>query len=262
MRKRDGLYICGIWVDDVTMEKTLEHMSDFIESGSPHYIVTPNADHIVLARIDPEFDESYRHADLVIPDGMPLIWASKILGKPLMERVTGSDLLPKACEIAASKGYKVFFLGSTPQSSSKAAQILKERYNGLQVVGLYSPSFGFEKDEYENQKTIEIVKQARPDILFVALGTPKQEKWIYKHRKLLNVPISVGVGAGLDFIAGIQRRAPKWIQNLGLEWFWRLCLEPKRLWRRYARDTKFFYYLLLQILQKSKMDNGNNGNGQ
>jgi len=233
MRKREGLYICGVWVDNVTMEKTLIYMSDFIESGLPHYIVTPNSDHIVLVHKDSEFAELYRNADLAIPDGMPLIWASKILGKPLMERVTGSDLLPKACEMAASKGYKIFLLGSTPQASSKAIQILKERYNRLQIVGSYSPPFGFEKDEEENQKTIEIIKQARPDILFVALGAPKQEKWIYKHikLKLLNVPISLGIGASIDFIAGTQRRAPKWMQNIGLEWFWRL-LTGSQKWER------------------------------
>lgn len=246
MTREAGLHICGVWVDNVTMEKTLDYMSEFIQDGLAHYIVTPNVDHIVLARQDAEFAEAYQRADLVIPDGMPLIWASKILGQPLAERVTGSDLLPRACEMAALKGYKLFFLGSTPASASKAIQSLKERYHRLQIAGSYSPPFGFEKDEFENQKAIAIVKQAAPHLLFVALGTPKQEKWIYKHSKLLQVPVSVGIGAGLDFIAGIQKRAPKWMQDVGLEWFWRLCLDPKRLWKRYARDTKFFYYLLLQ----------------
>jgi exopolysaccharide biosynthesis WecB/TagA/CpsF family protein len=203
--------------------------------------VTPNVDHIIKLQKDEEFQQIYRDASLVLADGMPLLWAAKFLGTPLKEKISGSDLFPKLCTVAAEKGYKVFFLGGRQGAAQKAAEALKMKHNALQVVRCYSPAFGFENSENENKKIVGMIKEARPDILFVGLGAPKQEKWIYKYRNQYQVPVSIGIGVSFEFVAGMVKRAPFCMQKIGLEWFWRLMMEPKRLWKRYlVDDLKFF----------------------
>ncbi|MDK0538603.1 WecB/TagA/CpsF family glycosyltransferase [Clostridium perfringens] len=226
----------NIEVDNLTMNEAIDRAEELIIKKKPSYVVTPNVDHIVKLENDKEFQEVYKNADLILTDGMPLIWISKIKGNPIKEKISGSDFFPKLCERAAEKGYSIFLLGAAEGVATKAGKNLKEKYEGLNIVGTYSPSYGFEKKDDEIKMIIEMINKAKPDILAVGLGAPKQEKFLHKYRNDLNVPISLAIGASIDFEAGNINRAPKWMQNCGLEWFYRLCKEPKRMFKRYIID--------------------------
>ena len=233
-------------VDNLTMNEAVQKIEQLILNKKPSYVVTPNVDHIVKLESDKEFQEVYKEADLILTDGMPLIWISKLKKNPIKEKVSGSDLFPEVCKLAAYKGYKVFLLGAAEGVAAKAAENLKEKYKGLNVVGTYSPSYGFEKKEHEIQEIIKMINEVKPDILAVGLGAPKQEKFLYNYRKQLNVPISLAIGASIDFEAGNIERAPEWMQHSGLEWFYRLCKEPKRMFKRYlVDDMKIFKLIFL-----------------
>lgn len=224
-------------IDNLNIEESLDYIDKLIKIRKPSYVVTPNVDHIVKLESDYEFKKVYEEADLVLTDGMPLIWISKLKSTPIKEKISGSDLFPKVCELAARKGYKVFLLGAAEGVSVKAAENLKNKYNELSIVGTYSPSYGFEKKEDEIELIIKMINDAKPDILAVGLGAPKQEKFIYKFKNKLNVPISLAIGASIDFEANNMKRAPIWMQKSGLEWFYRLIKEPKRMFKRYLIDA-------------------------
>jgi N-acetylglucosaminyldiphosphoundecaprenol N-acetyl-beta-D-mannosaminyltransferase len=238
--------ICGIPVDRVTMDCAVQKIGRLVARGRPSLVVTPNVDHIVRLQTDREFLRAYQAADLVLADGMPLLWAARFLGTTLPERVTGSDLFPAVCREAARAGHTVFLLGGRPGAASETAARIRRAFKGIRFCGTYCPPFGFELDSAENKKCIRMIRNAAPDILFVALGTPKQEKWMNAHFHELHVPVCVGVGATFDFIAGMVRRAPRWMQAHGLEWLWRLMEEPLRLWRRYLVDDMRFFRLVLR----------------
>ena len=226
------------YVDNLTMDEAVEQIELLINRRSNSFVVTPNVDHIVLLEEDAQFKEIYEHADLILTDGQPLIWISKYKKTPIVEKVSGSDLLPELCCMAAQKGYSLFILGAAGGVAKKAAKELTEKYSGLQVVGTYSPDYGFENDPQSIDNIIETVSDLKPDILIVALGSPKGEKFIYRFRDRLNVPISLSLGAAVDFASGNVKRAPKWMSNCGLEWLYRMTKEPKRLAGRYWHDFK------------------------
>jgi len=242
----DQVNICSIRIDNLTMRNALKKIDYLILRKTPSYVVTPNVDHIINLGKDLEFQEIYQEADMVLADGMPLLWAAKFLGTPLREKISGSDIFPELCKIAAGKGYKLFFMGGRPGAASKTSEVLKIKYPNMQIVGIYSPPFGFENNKAENNKIIKMIRDSKPDILFVGLGAPKQEKWIYRYKNEYLVPVSIGIGASFDFAAGIIRRAPLWMQKVGLEWFWRLLMEPRRLWRRYLIDDMQFFWLVVK----------------
>jgi len=251
MNDRKTVKICGIDIHNVSMEEAVDIIDGFIKERGVHYVVTPNTDHIVKLKRDPEFKEIYEKASLILADGMPILWAAKFLGAPLQEKVSGSDLFPRLCEASARKGYKLFFLGGRPGAALKAAEVLGKRYPGIKIIGIYSPPHGFEKDAEEDKKILTLIRTAGPDILFVGLGAPKQEKWISAHYQELNVPVSIGVGVSFEFVSGMVRRAPLWMQKSGLEWLWRLMIEPARLWKRYlVDDMEFFWFVLKQKCSK------------
>lgn len=226
----------NIEIDNLSMQESIEAIDKLIQRRIPSYVVTPNVDHIVKLETDKEFQKVYREADLILTDGMPLVWISKLKDNPIKEKVSGSDLFPEVCKMAAKKKYKVFLLGAAEGVAEKAAENLKKKNSGLDIVGTYSPSYGFENKKIEINKIIDIINQAKPDILAVGLGAPKQEKFIFKYKNELNVPISLAIGASIDFEAGNILRAPKWMQDSGLEWFYRLCKEPRRMFKRYIID--------------------------
>lgn len=236
----------GINVDNVSNEEAIRKIELLIKKNNPSLVVTPNVHHINILQKDNEFREIYSQASMVLPDSKPLFWTSKILKMPLKERVAGSDLLPSFCKLAAKKRYRLFFLGSGPGIARKAADILTEINPGLIIAGTYSPPFGFEDDEGENRKIVEMINKSNPDVLFVGLGAPKQEKWIWRYKDEINVPISIAVGAAFDFIAGNVKRAPRWMQKFGFEWFFRLYQEPRRLWKRYLIGNFIFLWLFLK----------------
>ena len=242
--------ITGTKIDNITSDEAISTIIEWIENcDTPRYVLTPNVDHIVRLQHDNEFKKIYENADLVLADGMPLVWAAKFLGTPLYEKVSGSDLFIKLCETAARRKFRLFFLGGNPGDAEKAKEILVRQNPGLVVEGYYCPPFGFETDEQERKKIVELIKAANPDILFVGLGAPKQEKWIYEHYQKIRVPVTMGIGISFSFAAGTIKRAPVWIQKAGLEWFWRMMMEPKRLWKRYLiDDMKFFGSVLKRKL--------------
>lgn len=223
-------------IDNITMAEAVSRIDNMVQHGMNQYVVTPNVDHIVRLEKDELFREIYEHADLVVTDGVPLIWISRLLGKPIVEKVSGSDLFPKVCEMAAQKGYRVFLLGAAEGVAAKAAANLQQKYSGLQIAGTYSPPFGFEKDMNELQHICQIIRNADTHILAVGLGAPKQEKFFYQNREQLQVPVALHIGGTIDFEAGNIRRAPGWISRIGMEWLYRLLKEPKRLAKRYLID--------------------------
>ena len=216
------------------------------------YVVTPNVDHVVKIERDPKFLRVYQQASLVVADGMPLLWAAKLLGTPIKEKISGSDIFPELCKLAADHQYKVFFLGGQEGVAEKAKNALLLKYPDLEVVGVYSPPFNFEKDEKENQRILDMINAARPQFLFVGLGAPKQEKWLYKHINHLHINVGFAVGASFDFVAGTKIRAPKLVQKIGMEWFWRMMQEPRRMFKRYIIDDSYFAYILFRQWKQRK----------
>lgn len=231
--------ILGVPFDNLTIAEAVELIGRMVQSRRPHYLVTANVDFLVQAQADIELRRILFDAHVVLCDGTPLVWASRWLGNPLPERVAGSDLVPLLLRVAAERKFRVFLLGAAPESAALAVAKLKEKYPGLPLVGHYSPPFNplLEMDHDEIRRRIA---EARPDLLFVAFGCPKQEKWIAMHYRGLGVPVCVGVGATIDFLAGQLRRAPRWMQVTGTEWIFRMVQEPRRLFARYARGLWVF----------------------
>ncbi|MCI7444168.1 MAG: WecB/TagA/CpsF family glycosyltransferase [Clostridium sp.] len=233
-------------IDNLTMRETIDEIDKLIKENKFAYVVTPNVDHIVKLETDKELQEVYKDANLILTDGKPLLWISKFYKTPIKEKISGSDLFPLLCEMAAQKGYNMFFLGAGEGVARKAAENLMKKFPKLNIVGTYSPPFGFEKDKEEVQKIISMINEVSPKILIVGLGCPKQEKFIHKYRKELNVPISLGLGASIDFEAGNVKRAPKWMSDNGLEWLYRLSKEPKRMFKRYIVDDLKIFRLMFK----------------
>ena len=225
------------YIDSLTMQEAVDEAENLIQKLGSSYIVTPNLDHIVMLETDKEFAEIYSNADLILADGKPLIWISKLLKKPIKEKISGSDFFPRMCNMRADKGYSIFILGAAEGVADKAAENLCNKFNGLKIAGTYSPPFGFEKDEKELEKINSIVKGAFPDVLAVSLGSPKGEKFLYRHLAEYEVSLGISIGATIDFEAGNVKRAPKWMSEIGLEWLFRITQEPKRLIKRYWNDA-------------------------
>lgn len=192
----------------------------------------------------------YSDAALVVPDGISLVYAARILGRPLKERVTGVDLFQGLCGRAAERGLRVYLLGGRPGAAEDAAAKLQSINPGLCIAGTFCPAWGFQLRE-EGQREVESeILAARPHILFVALGAPKQEYWIYEHLDRLGVPLAMGIGGSFEMVSGATRRAPRWVQAAGMEWLFRLALEPRRLWKRYLiGNLQFLLIILKQALR-------------
>lgn len=229
--------VLNVYVDNLRKEEALKTICDMVKKKEPAYVVTPNLDHLVLVEKDEEFAKVYQNADLILTDGKPLMWIAKWKGTPIQEKISGSDLFPLLAEQAAEKGYSMFLLGAAEGVAQKAADRLVERCPDLNIAGVYSPMIGFEQRKEEIEHIVQKVRNAHPDILVVALGSPKQEKFIYHYYKQLGVPVSLGLGASVDFVAGTVKRAPRWMSEHGLEWLYRTVQEPGRLAKRYLKDA-------------------------
>ncbi|MCP3925899.1 MAG: WecB/TagA/CpsF family glycosyltransferase [Desulfobacterales bacterium] len=242
-----GVPIDNITTEDIT-EKIFGYMDSYKENPVPKYIATVNTDFIIntmslmFNRVrHPELLNILRKSDIVTADGMPLLWASKLLNSPLKERITGSDLLPLLTEKCSHKKRSVYFLGGAKDSARRASEILEKKYPDLKIAGYTSPFITISGDALEDslesdKKLVEKINKTRPDILFIGLGNPKQEIWFQRNKHLLKVPVSIGIGGSYDFITGDTKRAPKWMQKSGLEWLYRLKEDPFRLWKRYLND--------------------------
>lgn len=236
----------GIPFAPLTFKHALEALVDLATSPAASYVVTANVDHVVRFRRMPLVRHLYEQADLVLADGMPVVWASRFVGRPLPERVAGSDLFPALSARAAKEGLSIFLLGGDPGTAEESARVLRERHPELRIAGTACPAFGFERDPEANDRIVAQVRDAGTDILFVALGSPKQEEWIARHRAACGAKLSIGVGISFSFLCGQVSRAPRWMQRVGMEWLHRLAQEPGRLWKRYLWDDAVFPRLVLQ----------------
>jgi len=230
-------------------------IADAVQTGRKVLIVTPNVDHIEILERDAEAKKIFQQADFVLADGQPIVWLSRLLPNTqgLPERAAGSDLLPVLCEQAASRSLSVAFMGGRPGAAEQAGKSMCQRFPGLLVAGTYCPPLGFENNINETSKILSLLADWKPDILFWGVGMPKQEKWAAENWKALEAGAIICCGAAIEFAAGLIPRAPILMQRCGLEWFWRLLREPRRLWHRYlVRDTRFFPLALREIARKQK----------
>ena len=252
----------GINIDAIGMEEAVGRLREWIADRSTQcrYVVTPNVDHAVLLQEHSGLRRSYRDANLILADGHPIVWASRLLRKPLPERVPGSELVPSLFEACnADPGgtrLRVFLLGAAPGVAARAAARMRRQWPNVQTVGVYSPPPGFENDVEESNYILGRIALSRPDVLIVGLGAPKQEVWVHQHRHQIRAKAALCVGATIDFLAGEKRRAPKWMQRTGIEWLHRMCSEPQRLVKRYAKDAWVFPQL---VWQQMKMDQAGTG---
>ncbi len=240
----------GIQFCNIDYAELCRRVDERIALREPGFIVTPNVDHVCRFHRNAEFRLAYQGASQVVADGVPLLWCSRILGRPLREKLSGADLLPWLTAYAARRGYSVFYLGAAEGVAEEVARRMRESHPDLKVAGTYSPPMGFEHDAEAREEVLQRLREARPDICFVALGSPKQEVWIHDNYASAEVPVMIGVGAAFDFAAGRLRRAPRWMQKIGLEWFWRLLLEPRRLAPRYFLEDSYFLVLLWREMRK------------
>jgi N-acetylglucosaminyldiphosphoundecaprenol N-acetyl-beta-D-mannosaminyltransferase len=236
--------IAGVAIDGLDFDDALDAIAARAESGPPAYVVTPNAHHVVLLQSDALLRAIYDRAFLIVPDGVPLLWAAKVLGERLNGRVNGTDLFERLCARAAERGLRVFLLGGRPGAADAAAAVLRARHPALNICGTACPPVGFEHDAVENARVCDAIAAARPHLLFVGLGAPKQEYWMHRNAERLGVPVSLGIGVSFEFVGGVVERAPRWMQRAGLEWLHRVGSEPARLWQRYVFGNARFCALV------------------
>jgi N-acetylglucosaminyldiphosphoundecaprenol N-acetyl-beta-D-mannosaminyltransferase len=240
------LVLFGVPFHNVTFDEAVEWVVRRVRSGKPCNIATANLDFVMQAWEDPELQRVLVDADLVIADGFPIVKLAARFGPALKERVTGSDLTPMLMERAAKEGFRVYGLGGGEGVAERALHLFRERFPDLKIAGAYSPPFA-PLLEMDHGSIVARLEEAKPDLLFVAFGAPKQDKFISMHVKSWQVPVAMGVGGTLDFIAGAQRRAPKWMQRLHLEWLGRLLADPKRLYKRYLGNVRFLVAAMHQM---------------
>lgn len=227
---KQRLTILKTGIDPINGQEALEQIRAFIASGTPHQVVTANAEIIYQASHEESMCRVINEAQMVTADGSGVIWASRKLGQPMRQRVTGIDLVNQICAYSAKEGWKLYILGSAPGVAATAAENIRKKYPGCHIVGTHH---GYFKPE-EEPAILEEIKRLRPDVLFVALGAPKQEFWIANHMQELQVPVAMGIGGSMDVLSGNVKRAPKWMQKMSLEWLYRLCKEPTRYKRMLA----------------------------
>jgi N-acetylglucosaminyldiphosphoundecaprenol N-acetyl-beta-D-mannosaminyltransferase len=238
----ERIRVLSLPVDAITYERWLELIGKWVRDGGRcRQVCTTNPEFMMIARHDPNFRNILNRADLCVPDGVGLLWAARYLGNPLPERVTGSDGLPVIAERAARESWRLYFLGAAPGVAEKAADVLRERYPGLQIAGVYAGS----PTPEEEDAIVQRINESGADLLFVAYGAPEQDKWIARNLPRLRVTMAMGVGGAFDFIAGVLPRAPLWMRRFGLEWLYRLYLQPWRIGRM-SRLPRFVLLVLLR----------------
>ena len=226
--------LMGVEIDCVTLQESILWVCEQAQSGTGGFVVTVNLDHLRRCKLDPSYMNLVKDADLVVADGMPLVWASRVQGEPLVpERVAGSTMTVLLCEEAAKRGLSIYLLGGDEGVAERAAETLRQKYPAIEIAGYHCPPFGFEQSTDEMTKIRDGLIAASPDIVLVALGSPKQERLIQNIRSICPQACWLGVGISLSFLTGDVVRAPGWMQRFGLEWVHRLIQEPKRLFKRY-----------------------------
>lgn len=239
------LEILGIGIDCIDSNEALRQIGQFIASGTPHQIVTANAEIIYQASKNEKMKNVINAAQMVTADGSGVVWASRQLGQPLAQRVTGIDLVNSICEQSAKDKWKIYILGSAPGVADTAANNIRDKFPGCNIVGTHHGYF----NEQEEAQIIAELEQLQPDVLFVALGAPKQEYWIADHIQQLNIPVAMGIGGSMDVLSGNVKRAPKWMQKMSLEWLYRLLIQPTRF-KRVLALPKFMLAVKKQAKNK------------
>lgn len=242
----------GCAIDCLDMDETLAHIEQFVKKGAPRQHVVVNVAKIVEMRNDRELREIVSSCDLINADGMPLVWASRLLGNPLPCRVAGVDLFQNLVKLCAEKGYRPFFFGAREWVVKKVVDKFKEKYGGLDVAGYRNGYYS----ENEEPEIAAMIRDSKADMLFVGFSSPMKEKFLNRWMDTMKVPFCMGVGGSFDIIAGMTKRAPVWMQQCGMEWFYRLLQEPKRMWKRYAKTNPVFVWMVLKEyikVRKSKL---------
>jgi N-acetylglucosaminyldiphosphoundecaprenol N-acetyl-beta-D-mannosaminyltransferase len=234
--------ILGVNVSAVDMDDCIQIMDGWIQSRKCSYVCVTGVHGVIECQTDDRLRAIHNRAGLVTPDGMPLVWMARWLGYKHTSRVYGPELMARVSEISAAKGYRHFYYGGSEGLAGKLKQALSCAYPGIQIVGTITPPFR-SLTPTEDSAYVAQMNAARPDIVWVGLSTPKQERWMASHVSKLNAPVLIGVGAAFDFLAGTKRQAPDWMQRNGLEWLFRLGTEPRRLWRRYLSIVPRFVWL-------------------
>jgi len=247
--------VLGVRVDALQIPDAVAQLENWIDRRERcHYVAVTGMHGVMEALHDPDFRAVLNSADLVVPDGMPLVWLGRLSGHKLARRVYGPEFMMAFCETTESRGHRHFFYGGKPGVAARLAWILKTRFPQLQVAGIGVPPFR-PVTPAEDDAAVRQIQQSAPDVLWVGLSTPKQERWMNAHKNLLNVPVLVGVGAAFDIHTGELRQAPRWMREHGLEWLFRLCLEPRRLWRRYILyGSQFLFWVILERLGLRKFE--------
>lgn len=234
--KMKKVQLLNTYVNNLSMDESINAVEKLLHKDEKSYVVAVNVDVIMKIESDSELKELTDKADIVLVDGKPLIWISKIHKRPIKAKISGSDLVPKLCELAAERGYTMYILGGADGIAERAKEKLEKNLPGIKIVGTYAPPFGFEKNEEELIQINGMISEAHPDLLITCFGCPKQEKFIYRNMDKYDAKVSVSAGATVDFLAGNVKRAPKWMSEHGLEWFYRFLQEPKRMFKRYFVD--------------------------
>jgi N-acetylglucosaminyldiphosphoundecaprenol N-acetyl-beta-D-mannosaminyltransferase len=243
----------SLLVDPITFDQAIERIIERAKRGEGGYVVTPNVDHVCVAQVNRSFRTAHRAAFLSLVDGTPLVWLSKLCGSPVPAKISGSDLIEPLCRAAGSHGLRVAMFGASPDALNKAHEVLLAQTPNLNVVSkewpIYRPQPRSEPLSQDFVDSFERLRASRPDIVFIAMGTPNQELFLGEFAECLSPAVLCGIGAGFDFLAGLKVRAPRWAQRFGLEWLVRLIQEPQRMWRRYlVRDVAIFGIAFRQIV--------------
>ena len=236
------------------MDEAIADIEQLIAKDKKSYVVAINVDVVMKIENDSYLKEITDKADMVLVDGKPLVWIAKWHKHPVKAKISGSDLVPLLCEVAAKKGYSVYIIGGKDGIAEQAKTKLKEQLPGINIVGTYAPPLGFEKDERELEKINAMISEAHPDVLIACFGCPKQEKWIYENYLKYDAKVSVCAGATVDFLAGNVNRAPRWMSEHGLEWFYRFLQEPKRLFKRYFIDDMMIVRLFFKYKKQIRIE--------
>ena len=237
-----------LWIDHVSFAEALSRIADLVRRGDGGAVFTPNVDHLVTAERDEDFRRAYGRADLVVADGTPVMWAARAVGTPLPQKVSGSDLVIPVAQAASRHGWRVYLVGGGPGVAAEAAARLR-RAHGTNVVGADDPLVSPAGVAVAEAAVLERIRRAGAQVVLVGFGAPKQELWIERVRDEIAPAVLLAVGAGIDFVAGTQRRAPRWMSRVGLEWLFRLAREPRRLWRRYLVNDPAILLLVGRMLR-------------
>jgi len=249
---RKQFEVLGVKVDDINLELACDRVDGWISAREKSYICVAPVSTIIECQDNTPYREVINKSGMVTPDGMPLVWLGKAGGSKVIERTYGPDLMLTICERGQEKGWRHFLYGGTEESVEKLEKALKQKFPKIEISGKYSPPFR-ELSHDETQEITNTINNTNSDIVWVGLGAPKQDFWISQNRGILNAPVLAGVGAAFDFISGTKKQAPKWMQNIGLEWLFRLSCEPRRLWKRYLLGNSKFVYLLIKDVFSQKI---------